>query len=108
MFAISWGLAAALAVVAAVFLASFPRVTSPTLGTTALIAIPAIVIGGMDSLIGAVVGGLTVGLIQVLGASYLADIGDGRLHEVLPYVLMFVVLLVRPYGLFGSRTVERV
>lgn len=108
VFVLSWGLAATLAVFAGIFLASFPRVTSPKLGTTALIAIAAIVIGGLDSLPGAIVGGLVVGLIQVLGANYLADVGDGRLHQVLPYVLMFVILLVRPYGLFGSRTVERV
>ncbi len=62
----------------------------------------------MDSLLGAVVGGLTVGLIQVLGAGYLTDFGGGNLHEVLPYVLMFVVLIVRPYGLFGHRSIERV
>src|SRR5699024_7668109 len=108
VFMLSWALAAALAVFAGIFLASFPRVTSPSLGTTALIAIAAVAIGGFDSLPGAIVGGLTIGLIQVLGANYLADVGDGRLHQVLPYVLMFVILLVRPYGLFGSRTVERV
>ncbi|MFC5997016.1 branched-chain amino acid ABC transporter permease [Pseudonocardia hispaniensis] len=108
MFALAWALAAFLAVVAGIFLASFPRVVSPSMGMVALVAIPAIVIGGMDSLVGAVIGGLMIGLIQVLGASYLADYGGGKLHEVLPYVLMFVVLLVRPYGLFGSRSIERV
>lgn len=108
MFALSWGLAAFLAVVAAIFLASFPRVVSPGIGELALIAIPAIVIGGLDSLRGAVIGGLIVGLIQVLGSNYLSDVGGGRLHEVLPYILMLVVLLVRPYGLFGTRTIERV
>ena len=108
MFALAWAVAAVLAVVASVFLASFPRVVSPTIGLVALAAIPAIVIGGMDSLVGAVVGGLIVGLIQVLGAGYLADYGGGKLHEVLPYLLMLVVLVFRPYGLFGSRSIERV
>lgn len=108
MFALSWALAAVLAVTAAIFLASFPRVVSPGIGDLALIAIPAIVIGGMDSLVGAVAGGLAVGLTQVLGSNYLSGVGGGRLHEVLPYVLMLLVLLVRPYGLFGSRSIERV
>jgi branched-chain amino acid transport system permease protein len=108
MFALSWAIAAALAVVAGVFLASFPRVVSPSIGLVALAAIPAIVIGGMDSFVGAVMGGLVVGLIQVLGSGYLSDIGGGKLHEVLPYVLMLAVLVVRPYGLFGSRSIERV
>lgn len=108
MFALSWALAAALAVVAGIFLASFPRVIAPSISLVAFTAIPAIVIGGMDSLLGAVVGGLIVGLIQVLGANYLNDFGGGQLHEVLPYVLMLAVLVVRPYGLFGSRSIERV
>lgn len=108
MFALSWGLAAILAVVAGIFLGSFPRVVEPSMSLVALAAIPAIVIGGMDSLPGAIVGGLIVGLIQVLGAGYLDDIGGGKLQEVLPYVLMLIVLVVRPYGLFGSRSIERV
>ncbi|MEU4641440.1 branched-chain amino acid ABC transporter permease [Micromonospora sp. NPDC023814] len=108
MFALSWGIAAVLAVVAGVFLGAFPRQVSPAMGMVALAALPAIVIGGFDSLLGAIVGGLVVGLIQVLGAGYLADFGGGKLHEVLPYIVMFAVLVVRPYGLFGSREVERV
>jgi branched-chain amino acid transport system permease protein len=108
MFALSWAIAAFLAVVAAIFLASFPRFVSPDMGTIALVAIPAIVIGGMDSAVGCLIGGLIVGLIQVLGAKYLHNYGGGQLHQVLPYVLLLVILVVRPYGLFGSRSIERV
>lgn len=108
MFALSFAIAAFLAVVASIFLASFPRVVAPSVGLLALVAIPAIVIGGMDSLVGAVIGGLIVGLIQVLGSGYLTDFGGGKFHEVLPYIVMLIVLVVRPYGLFGSRDVERV
>jgi branched-chain amino acid transport system permease protein len=108
MFALAWAVAAVLAVIAGVFLSYRQPFVSPTMSLIALAAIPAIVIGGMDSLVGAIVGGLIVGLIQVLGAQYLHDYGGGKLHEVLPYLLMFVVLIVRPYGLFGSRSIERV
>ena len=107
-FALSWAVAGLLAVAAAVFLGAFPRHVDYEMSATALGAMPAIIIGGFDSLIGAVIGGVTVGLIQVLGAGYLSDIGNGSLHQVLPYLVMLSVLLVRPYGLFGSPEIERV
>jgi len=68
----------------------------------------AIIIGGFDSLPGAIVGGLAVGLMQVVGSGYLGDFGGGRFHEVLPYLVMLAVLAFRPFGLFGSHDVERV
>ncbi|MCZ7525520.1 MAG: branched-chain amino acid ABC transporter permease [Acidimicrobiia bacterium] len=108
MFALSWAIAGVLAVAAGIFLGAFPRQVTPAMGATALAALPAIIIGGFDSVPGAVVGGLSVGMIQVLGAGYLADVGGGNFHEVLPYLVMLLVLAVRPYGLFGSPDIERV
>jgi branched-chain amino acid transport system permease protein len=108
MFAMAWAIAGVLAVAAGIFLGAFPRQVTPTMSFVALAALPAIIIGGFDSLPGAVVGGLAVGLMQVLGSGYLGSFGGGRFHEVLPYLVMLVVLAVRPYGLFGSRDVERV
>lgn len=107
-FALSWAVAGVLAVAAAIFLGAFPRHVDREMSATALGAMPAIIIGGFDSLSGAVVGGMTVGLIQVLGAGYLADFGNGTFHQVLPYLVMLTILLVRPYGLFGSPEIERV
>jgi branched-chain amino acid transport system permease protein len=108
MFALSWALAAGLAVAAGIFLGGFPRPVRLGMGFTALHALPAIIIGGFDSLPGAVVGGVSVGVIQVLAAGYLGDAGGGNLQDVLPYIAMLAVLLVRPRGLFGSPEVERV
>jgi branched-chain amino acid transport system permease protein len=108
MFAMSWAIAGVLAVAAGIFLGAFPRQVTPTMSFVALAALPAIIIGGFDSLPGAVVGGLSVGLMQVLGSGYFGDFGGGRFHEVLPYLVMLAVLAVRPFGLFGSRDVERV
>jgi len=51
---------------------------------------------------------VTVGMLQVLASGYLSDYGGGRLQDVAPYVVMLLVLLVRPYGLFGTREIERV
>jgi branched-chain amino acid transport system permease protein len=77
----------------------------------ALKALPAIILGGLDSLGGAVVGGLAVGVVESLVGTYQGDVAPWlgpNFALVAPYVLMLVVLLVRPYGLFGSKEVERV
>jgi branched-chain amino acid transport system permease protein len=108
VFALSWTLAAVLAVAAGIFLGAFPRPVGLSMGFVALNALPAMIIGGFDSLPGAVVGGVAVGLIQVLTAGYLGDVAGGDLQDVLPYVVMLGVLLVRPYGLFGTPEIERV
>jgi len=109
--AVAWVLAGALAAVAGVFLTAFP---SPGLdagtGDVALRAFPAAILGGLDSTAGAVVGGLIIGVAEVLAAGYqsnLAFLGRG-FDEVMPYVVMVAVLLVRPSGLFGTREVTRV
>jgi branched-chain amino acid transport system permease protein len=77
----------------------------------ALKALPAIILGGLDSLGGAVVGGLTIGVVESLVGSYQSDFAPwlGQNFSVVsPYVVMLLILLVRPYGLFGTREVERV
>ena len=77
----------------------------------ALIALPAIILGGLDSLEGAVIGGLAVGVVQALVGSYQRDVapwlGD-NFSVVAPYVLMLLVLLAKPYGIFGTPEVRRV
>lgn len=108
MFALSWAIAGVLATAGGIFLGAFPRQVGLQMGFIALNALPAIIIGGFDSLQGAVIGGVTVGQLQVLTAGYLSDYGGGRLQDVAPYVVMLVVLLIRPYGLFGTREIERV
>ena len=92
-------------------LASGPAALSPTIGAIALVAFPAMIVGGMDSPIGAVVGGLIIGLTQALTAGYQEDVAPWlgqNFCAVMPYVVMIVILLVRPYGLFGTREVRRV
>ncbi|HZT99336.1 MAG TPA: branched-chain amino acid ABC transporter permease, partial [Ktedonobacteraceae bacterium] len=94
-----------------VFLAARSLAMDPTLGDTALLAFPAIILGGIDSINGAVVGGIIIGLAEVLTAGYesqVANILGAGFHEIMPYIIMIVVLLIRPYGIFGRRKVERV
>ena len=110
VFAVSWGIAGALAAVGGTFAAIGGSVES-TLWVIALVALPVIILGGLDSLAGAVVGGLVVGVLQEVVATYQRSFPQwlgGNVSIITPYVVMFLVLLVRPYGLFGTREVERV
>lgn len=111
MFAMAWAIAGGLAAIAGMFLASSSAGMEQTTWVIALKALPAIIIGGLDSLQGAVIGGVCVGLVESLTAVYQPDLAPGlgnNFSLVAPYALMFVVLLVRPYGLFGTKQVERV
>jgi branched-chain amino acid transport system permease protein len=111
VFALSWAIAGALAALAGVTLAAGAAAVTPGIGTVALLAFPAMIVGGLDSPVGAVLGGLIIGLTQALVAGYQDDVapwlGDG-FSGVAPYVVMILILLVRPYGLFGTPEVRRV
>ena len=83
---------------------------TPSLGLIALAAFPAMILGGLDSPLGAVVGGVVIGLTQTLTAGYQPEYAaflGTNFHVVMPYVVMIVILLIRPYGLFGTKEVHR-
>jgi branched-chain amino acid transport system permease protein len=107
----AWAVAGALAAIAGAFFVSFPAGgVSNVTGLLALGAIPVAVLGGLDSTAGAVVGGLMIGVAQQLAAGYqdnIAFLGRG-LSNVVPYIVLFAVLLWRPWGLFGTREITRV
>jgi branched-chain amino acid transport system permease protein len=109
--AVAWLLAGGLATVAGLFISVSPAAgLTPTTTVVALHAFPAAIIGGLDSTTGAVAGGLVVGVAEMLTQGYAADLAFlGRgFHDVMPYVVMVAVLLVRPSGLFGTRELHRV
>ncbi len=109
--ALSWVVAGVLAGVAALFLVGQPTPgVSPAGYAVALRAFPAAILGGLDSTGGALVGGLLIGLAESFAAGYQDQIlflGRG-FGEVVPYVVMILVLLVRPSGLFGTKELTRV
>jgi branched-chain amino acid transport system permease protein len=110
VFALSWAIAGALATVAGVFVSTGAGVDQQ-LWIIALKALPVIILGGLDSLGGAVIAGLAIGVVESLVATYGADIAPwlgGEFSLVTPYLVMIIVLLVRPYGLFGTREVIRI
>ena len=110
VYALAWGIAAAIATIGGVFLAISSFSIDITLGGAALLAFPAIILGGIDSVAGAVVGGIIIGLVQDLTAGYenYAHFLGAGIHQITPYLVMILVLLIRPYGLFGTRKVERI
>lgn len=110
VFALSWAIAGGLAAVAGTFVATGGGITQAT-WIIALKALPAIILGGLDSVGGAVIGGLVIGLTESLFGTYQNDYAPWlgtNFALVSAYVVMLLVLLVKPYGLFGTREVERV
>jgi len=109
--ALAWAIAGALAALAGLSLTTFPAPgLEPATSAVALRAFPAAIIGGLDSTAGAVVGGLVVGVTEALAQGYASELSFLGLgfHTVMPYLVMVVVLLVRPTGLFGTRELHRV
>lgn len=109
--ALAWAIAGFLTLVPAYFLSTFPAPgVSMSLPGIGLRALPAIIIGGLDSLEGALIGGLMVGLTETYLQGYASDVSflGSNFHIVGPYLLMFVVLLFRPNGLLGTSEVSRV
>ena len=110
VFGASWFIAGAFAALGGIFLGMFPRNVDIHLGFVALRAFPAVIVGGLESPGGAVIAGLLLGLLEVLAEAYLNPrLGafGHNFHAVFPYLVMIAVLVVRPYGLFGTRRVER-
>jgi branched-chain amino acid transport system permease protein len=101
--AVAWGLSSAIAAVAGtLFAANFKL--APDMWFQGLRSFPALILGGLDSVVGAAVGGLVIGVIENLSQGYL---GQG-LREIAGFVVIVLVLMVRPDGFFGQREIERV
>lgn len=108
---LSWAIAGAVAALAGVMLSSGSQGLSPDLSTVAFAALPAMVLGGLDSPLGAVVGGVVLGVAEVMSAGYAGDLAPylgENFYKVMPYLGMIAILIIRPQGLFGSREVERI
>lgn len=99
----AWAMGGGLAAIAGIAFGA-SNVVSPAMVHLGMLAFPALLLGGLDSLIGALIGGLIVGVIQGLIAAYV----DGGAVSMVVYSLLLVVLLVRPEGLMGTREATRV
>jgi branched-chain amino acid transport system permease protein len=111
VFAASWAIGAVLATLGALFVNPNSGSIDTHSFVFALKALPVVVIGGLDSIGGALVAAVIVGIAEALTIAYQPEYFSflgANFAQVVPYLVMFVVLLVRPYGLFGTREVERV
>jgi branched-chain amino acid transport system permease protein len=107
VFAASWAIAGLAAGIGGVVWGNMLGVDTH-LALVGLKVFPAVILGGLDSVPGAVVGGLLIGAIESVAAGYVDPYVGGGTKDFLPYVLMIVALLIRPYGFFGREIIERV
>lgn len=111
VYRMTWGLAGMVAALAGVTFAAGSNSLDPIIGSYALAAFPAMILGGLDSPLGAVVGGIIIGIVQqmtqLFAVSGYLDFAGTSPELIAPYVVMLVILMVRPYGLFGTKEVRR-
>jgi branched-chain amino acid transport system permease protein len=103
IFAWAWSIAAVTAAIAGALVANIVGVSGELSGF-GLRVFPVVILGGLDSIPGAVVGGIIIGLLEAYTGGY---IGQG-LNTVIPFVVLILILMIRPYGLFGQEIIERV
>ena len=106
-FAIAWAMAGIVAALGGVIWGSMLGVDTQ-LALVGLKVFPVVILGGLDSIIGAVIGGLIVGVVESVAAGYLDPIVGGGTKDFAPYVLMIIMLMFKPYGIFGKRKIERI
>jgi branched-chain amino acid transport system permease protein len=109
VFALAWATAGLTVAAAGFTVGSIGGLTIGGLEGIGLKVLPAVILGGLDSIEGAIVGGIIIGTLEVLSSAFLDGfVPGGGTGEVAPFVLLIAVLLVKPYGLFGTKEIERV
>jgi branched-chain amino acid transport system permease protein len=106
-FALAWAMAGMVSALGGVIWGSMLGVDTH-LALIGLKVFPVVILGGLDSIVGAVVGGLIIGVVESLAAGYLDPYVGGGTKDFAPYVLMIVALMFKPYGMFGTHRIERV
>ncbi|MCB9947398.1 MAG: branched-chain amino acid ABC transporter permease [Rhodospirillaceae bacterium] len=107
VFATAWAISAMVSAVAGVVVGVVNGVSS-ALSFFGIKVFPAVILGGLDSIIGAVVGGLIIGLLENLAAYVDVDLQWGNMQRIAPFYALILILMIKPYGLFGTRDIERV
>lgn len=106
MFTLAWSLGAVAAGLGGIIIGNMGGI-QPTLGNIGLKIFPVVILGGLDSIAGAVVGGFIVGLVENVAGGYLDPYFGGGVKNLAPFVVLVLILLVKPYGLFGKEEIER-
>ncbi len=108
IFALSWSIAAVVSAVGGVLLGGVRGGVDGAFAFFGLKVVPVVILGGLDSVLGAIVGGLVMGVLENLSGGYLDPVFGGGVKEVAPFVALVAILTFRPYGLFGKVKIERV
>ena len=106
-FAFAWAMAGVVSALGGIVWGAMLGVDNQ-LALVGLKVFPVVILGGLDSIVGAVIGGLIVGIVENLAAGYFDPLVGGGTKDFVPYLLMIIVLMLRPEGLFGRRRIERV
>jgi len=106
-FALAWAMAGIVSALGGIVWGSMLGV-DVQIAVVGLKVFPVVILGGLDSIGGAMIGGLIVGLVESLASGYLDPYVGGGTKDFAPYLLMILVLMFRPYGIFGKRQIERV
>jgi branched-chain amino acid transport system permease protein len=108
VFAMAWAISAAVSAVAGVTVAVVNGVSSG-LSAYGIKVFPAAILGGLDSIGGAVLGGIIIGLLENI-AQYVDSqyLHWGNLYEIAPFYVLIIILMIKPYGLFGTKDIERI
>ena len=107
VYAIAWGIAFVAAGVGGTLLGNINGLNI-SVGYLGLLVLPAVVLGGLNSVPGAIVGGIIIGVLQNLSGTYLDRFFPGGVKEIAPFVFMVIILFYKPYGLWGWERIERV
>jgi branched-chain amino acid transport system permease protein len=104
VFALSWAIAALVAGMSGIELGIMNGINVHELSSVGLKVFPVVILGGLDSIGGAIIGGIIIGLLETFTGGYIST----SLRDVIPYIALVIILLIKPYGLFGLVEIERV
>ncbi|MEE9203301.1 MAG: branched-chain amino acid ABC transporter permease [Dehalococcoidia bacterium] len=107
VFSRSWMIAGLVGAIGGVFLGGILGGMVYNLDTIALKAVAVVLVGGLESITGVIVAGLIIGLAEAFAGGYLSTYLGGGIQDVAPFVILMVILLIKPYGLFGLVRIER-
>jgi len=104
VFAMSWAIAALVCAISGIILGIMNGINVHNISVLGLKVFPVVILGGLESIGGAIIGGLIIGILETFTGGYVST----SLKEVIPYIVLVFILLVKPYGLFGLVEIERV
>jgi branched-chain amino acid transport system permease protein len=108
IFALSWCIASVVSTLGGVILGNVRGGVDFSLADLGLKVFPVVILGGLDSVMGAIIGGVLIGVLENLSGGYLDPLVGGGVKEVAPFVVLVLILMLRPYGFFGKPEIERV